>query len=48
MTEIRCVKCGRLLLKANYIEGEVKCPKCHYINKMGIVKQDQNLCFVVK
>ncbi len=37
MTEIRCVKCGRLLLKADllfdYVAAEIKCPKCGYINK---------------
>ncbi len=34
MTEIRCVKCNRLLMKAQMVLGEVKCPKCGYINKV--------------
>jgi len=32
MTEIRCVKCNRLLLRASHAKGEVKCPKCGYYN----------------
>ncbi len=34
MIEIRCVKCKRLLMKANHFEGEIKCPKCGYTNKI--------------
>lgn len=39
MTEIRCVKCGRLLFKANETFGmlEIKCSKCGYINKIGLI-----------
>jgi len=34
MTEIRCVKCGRLLFKAKWWEGvlEIQCGKCGYKN----------------
>jgi len=32
MTEIRCVKCKRLLLKAFAVDGEIKCGKCGQIN----------------
>ncbi len=32
MTEIRCKKCNRLLMKGSLIEGEIKCPKCKYLN----------------
>ncbi len=39
MTEIRCVKCKRLLFRIGGTELpgpqsiiEVKCPKCHYMN----------------
>ncbi len=36
MTEIRCVKCYRLLLKAKGpFHVEIKCGKCGYINKIG-------------
>ena len=36
MTEIRCIKCNRLLMKSNGNQGigikvEVKCSKCSYI-----------------
>ncbi len=30
MTEIRCKKCNRLLLRAVAVMGEIKCPKCRY------------------
>lgn len=40
MTEIRCVKCGRLLAKVfgektNTMTLEVKCPKCSYMNNIA-------------
>jgi len=43
LTEIRCVKCKRLLMKAEYekdrninVKVEIKCPKCGYVNKFTI------------
>lgn len=36
MTEIRCVKCRRLLMKATRFDGEIKCPKCGYVNNIII------------
>ena len=37
MVDVRCVKCGRLLMK---VEGlftvEIKCPKCGYLYTYGI------------
>lgn len=36
MTEIRCKKCNRLLMKVEQIiGGEIKCSKCGYINKIS-------------
>jgi LSD1 subclass zinc finger protein len=36
MTEIRCVKCRRLLFKAKgAFHVETKCPKCGYLNRIG-------------
>ena|GEM_PF-3704448 len=32
MTEIRCKKCKRLLIIAKRVDGEIKCPKCGFIN----------------
>ena len=32
MTEIRCKKCNRLLMKAENLFAEIQCPKCHYRN----------------
>jgi phage FluMu protein Com len=34
MTEIRCKKCNRLLMKAAACYGEIKCPKCGYCNEI--------------
>lgn len=33
--EIRCKKCGKLLMKADKkVKGiEIKCPRCGYVNK---------------
>lgn len=31
MTEVRCKKCNRLLMKAVIVEGEIICPKCKYL-----------------
>nr|DAV86792.1 MAG TPA: DNA-directed RNA polymerase [Caudoviricetes sp.] len=32
--KIRCTRCGHTLLFANYIKGEMKCPRCKKINKI--------------
>ena len=42
MTEIRCVKCNRLLFKFNggtWSDTEHKCPKCGTLNKIRIEKE---------
>ncbi len=38
MTEIRCVKCRRLLFRAKGYKGqiEIKCPKCGYTSEIQI------------
>lgn len=33
MTEIRCVKCKRMLMKAVELNIEIKCPKCGYVQR---------------
>lgn len=37
MTDIRCVKCNGLLMKAEAVRGEIKCHKCHFINRVDIM-----------
>ncbi|MBU3107136.1 Com family DNA-binding transcriptional regulator [Clostridium gasigenes] len=32
--DVRCPKCNQLLLKADYIKGEIKCPRCKEIIKV--------------
>jgi len=39
MTEIRCKKCLRLLMKGTVVVVEIKCPKCGYIQ---IIKGGEN------
>ncbi|MDE5978120.1 MAG: Com family DNA-binding transcriptional regulator [Turicibacter sp.] len=34
MKEIRCPNCNQLLLKAEVVKGEIKCPRCKKINKL--------------
>lgn len=36
MTEIRCKKCNRLLMKADRGCCEIKCPKCGYVNHINM------------
>ncbi|MCD8553495.1 Com family DNA-binding transcriptional regulator [Seleniivibrio sp.] len=35
--EIRCRRCGRLLMKGHVRAVEVKCPKCGYIQVIAAV-----------
>ncbi|EDT87230.1 Com family DNA-binding transcriptional regulator [Clostridium botulinum] len=36
--EIRCKNCNQLLLKADEVKGEIKCPRCKRINKLDYSK----------
>lgn len=31
MTTVRCIKCGRLLMRCHNVQAEIKCPKCGYM-----------------
>lgn len=46
MTEIRCAKCRRLLMKAEVVKGEIKCPKCGYISQ--VEKEDSKEYAIVE
>ena len=50
MTEIRCVKCRRLLMKAENLIGEIeiKCPKCGFIDLVEIKIQDGKYINIVE
>jgi phage FluMu protein Com len=39
MIDIRCMKCKRLLMKAEFVKGQIKCPKCGYIQP--IIKAEE-------
>ncbi|MGL5149061.1 MAG: Com family DNA-binding transcriptional regulator [Clostridium sp.] len=32
MKEIRCYNCNHMLMKAEIVKGEIKCPRCKKIN----------------
>ncbi|WP_297813778.1 Com family DNA-binding transcriptional regulator [uncultured Methylophaga sp.] len=34
MIEVRCGGCGRLLAKAEYVQIEIKCPRCKTLNNL--------------
>lgn len=34
--KVKCEKCGQTLLLAEYVRGEMKCPRCKTINKLDI------------
>ncbi len=34
--KVRCVRCGQTLLLAEYVKGEIKCPRCKTINRLDI------------
>ena len=36
--EVRCPYCNQLLLKADYIKGEIKCLRCKKIVSIKITK----------
>ena len=38
---IRCKNCNQILLKADYVKGEVKFPRCKKINKLEFKQKDR-------
>lgn len=34
--KVRCVRCGQTLLLAEYVKGEIKCPRCKTINRLDM------------
>ncbi|EPY2302325.1 Com family DNA-binding transcriptional regulator [Clostridium sporogenes] len=39
--EIRCLNCNQLLLKADYVKGEIKCTRCKKIIKLEIEQRTE-------
>ncbi|WP_242655199.1 Com family DNA-binding transcriptional regulator [Clostridium cellulovorans] len=39
--EVRCPKCNQLLLKAEYIKGEIKCTRCKKIIELSMESKDR-------
>ncbi|MFX0548202.1 Com family DNA-binding transcriptional regulator [Hathewaya histolytica] len=39
--DIRCPYCNQLLLKADYIKGEVKCTRCKKIIKLKVIQRTE-------
>ncbi|MCC3870290.1 Com family DNA-binding transcriptional regulator [Terrisporobacter mayombei] len=38
---MKCTNCNQLLLKADYVKGEIKCPRCKKINKLEFKPKDR-------
>lgn len=34
--KVKCINCGKTLLFAEHIKGEIKCPRCGSINRVDI------------
>ena len=43
MKPIHCKKCRRKLLIGEIIRIEIKCPKCGYINNLGVDKKTKHM-----
>ncbi len=41
--DIRCPYCGHLLLKAEYIKGEIKCPRCKKIIRLEVPSEQHDI-----
>ena len=42
MESIRCLKCNKLLFKANSAEVEIKCPRCGTLNTITVFLNRNN------
>ncbi|WP_273152872.1 Com family DNA-binding transcriptional regulator [Methylophaga thiooxydans] len=38
MKEVRCGGCSRLLAKAEYVQIEIKCPRCKTLNNLKAIE----------
>ena len=36
--KIKCKECGQTLMVAEYVKGEIKCPRCKKVNRVEISK----------
>ena len=34
--KVKCKHCGQVLLKVDFVKGEIKCPRCKRINKIEV------------
>ncbi len=34
--KVKCKQCGQTLLLAEYVKGEIKCPRCKTINQLNV------------
>jgi len=42
MEKIKCKECGRTLLLADHVKGEMKCPRCGKINIINYCKEKES------
>lgn len=38
--KIKCERCGQTLMLADYVKGEIKCPRCKKVNRLDIKKTE--------
>ena len=41
--KIKCEKCGRTLLLAELLKGEIKCPRCGTINRIEYPQREEHI-----
>ena len=43
MKKIKCEQCGRTLLLAELVKGEMKCPRCGKINRIEYPQREEHI-----
>ena len=41
--KIKCERCGRTLLLAELVKGEIKCPRCGRINRIEYPQREEHI-----
>ncbi len=41
--KVKCEKCGRTLLLAESVKGEIKCPRCGRVNEIEYPQREEHI-----
>ncbi len=41
--KIKCERCGRTLMLAELVKGEMKCPRCGRINRLEFPQREEHI-----